>query len=463
MTQVFKTQVTFLYKKFNRGIQLVMGLKFFLQLVVVVFCISSTGWSAPAPVTGNPDDVPRAEGVSVSETAETEKDAKKPLQLSLSYTSEVMGPFAGGVKRKADFLGSLTVGADLDLERLLQLPQTQVLIQGLALHGGSPGNSIGDLQGASNIEAPRQIRLYQAWIQKTIGDDQFSLLAGVHDLNSEFYVTDASLLFVNSAFAIGPELTESGTVGPSIYPNPGLAARASARIIQDLSIRAGLYEAIPTDPQNPTSSKIRYSPSDGFLAIGQLEWKTEIRAQPTHVSMGYWAYTRKQEDLSEKEAPIAVVDPEAEAESEPAEGDAQRVRSQGIYATLNQKIYSEIEGRDPGLSSFFRIGWASPEANRLSGTLSLGLNYLGLFKGRELDELGLGISLSRASSHELRAQAQEKGDATQRQETVFELTYRAQFNSWLSVQPDLQWIVHPGLDPSLRNAWVGAARLSVSL
>ena len=36
-------------------------------------------------------------------------------------------------------------------------------------------------------------------------------------------------------------------------------------------------------------------------------------------------------------------------------------------------------------------------------------------------------------------------------ETSIELTYRAPINSWLTVQPDLQYIIHPGYDPAYKN------------
>ncbi len=36
-------------------------------------------------------------------------------------------------------------------------------------------------------------------------------------------------------------------------------------------------------------------------------------------------------------------------------------------------------------------------------------------------------------------------------ETNFELTYRARITSWLTVQPDIQYWIHPNMDPTLKN------------
>jgi len=48
-------------------------------------------------------------------------------------------------------------------------------------------------------------------------------------------------------------------------------------------------------------------------------------------------------------------------------------------------------------------------------------------------------------------------------ETVVELTYLYAARSWLSVQPSLQRIRHPGASPGLRDATVGLLRCEISL
>jgi porin len=41
-----------------------------------------------------------------------------------------------------------------------------------------------------------------------------------------------------------------------------------------------------------------------------------------------------------------------------------------------------------------------------------------------------------------------------RSETVLELTYRTQIGRFLAVQPNLQWVVNPGINPDLVDALV---------
>ena len=43
-----------------------------------------------------------------------------------------------------------------------------------------------------------------------------------------------------------------------------------------------------------------------------------------------------------------------------------------------------------------------------------------------------------------------------------ELTYLAQLRSWLAVQPDLQYVVNPGTDPTHKNALVTMLRFEIA-
>jgi porin len=47
-------------------------------------------------------------------------------------------------------------------------------------------------------------------------------------------------------------------------------------------------------------------------------------------------------------------------------------------------------------------------------------------------------------------------------EMVLEATYQAQINKWLSIQPDLQFIINPGGTRDLGNAAVIGGRVSIT-
>ena len=89
--------------------------------------------------------------------------------------------------------------------------------------------------------------------------------------------------------------------------------------------------------------------------------------------------------------------------------------------------------------------------------MNAGLTWTGLLESRPIDKLSFGVSVARAGSPFQAAFQAEQADgvgAVHRYETVFEATYRARVNEWLTVQPDVQYIVHPGFDPNLKNAFL---------
>ena len=86
----------------------------------------------------------------------------------------------------------------------------------------------------------------------------------------------------------------------------------------------------------------------------------------------------------------------------------------------------------------------------ISRYFDTGLHYKGLVKGRLEDILGLGFAFAYISD---RLKDREKDDwelnrpvdfRPSSYEAVVELTYLAQVTPWLKLQPDLQYIIHPG-------------------
>ncbi len=127
--------------------------------------------------------------------------------IAASYTGDLMRSVRGGLETGGTYLeqGELTFEFD----------QTQGgALEGLwayanALYNNSATFSdryAGDAQTASNIDAPRVLRIYEAWVDWRPGGALDSLRAGLHDLNAKFDTSDARSLFVNSSFGVGHDL-----------------------------------------------------------------------------------------------------------------------------------------------------------------------------------------------------------------------------------------------------------------
>ena len=112
------------------------------------------------------------------------------------------------------------------------------------------------------------------------------------------------------------------------------------------------------------------------------------------------------------------------------------------------------------LTAFAQLGLGDGRVNQIGGYVGGGLTLSAPLSSRPQDMVGLAVAAARNGSHFERAQATAGIPAAG--ETTIELTYLAQLGSWLSIQPDAQYVIHPSGTRVLRNATVLGLRVAVS-
>lgn len=401
-------------------------------------------------------------GVSLCQAGET-GGSESAMDFDLMYKADVMSTVSGGKKRGTEVLGNLDVKLMFDAEQLFDWRGASFFLHGLSSLGGKPNaRQAGTAQGIDNIEVnTNTAKLYEAWAQQLLWDDRASLLAGLYDLNSEFYVTDTSGLFLHPAPGIGSEFGQTGQNGPSIFPTTSVALRVKAQPDPSYYIQAAVLDGVPGDPDNPRGTHVQFNEGDGALVIaeggylrgdhGQVFLSDRDRDNKStepfgKYAVGAWYYTARFDDLTE-------VDGAGKA--------LRRNDNRGVYFLAEQSLYHEADDAQ-GLAAFLRYGVANADINRLDRSLYLGAVYTGLLPGREADQLGLSLGVAHNGSKYRQSQLSADTPA-QESETGMELTYRAQITPWLAVQPDIQYIVHPNTDPQLRNATVLGVRFEAAL
>jgi len=95
-------------------------------------------------------------------------------------------------------------------------------------------------------------------------------LIGRYDLNSEFYRLQLASLFLNSSFGIGPEFSQSGLEGPSIFPNTSVGARFAIKPIEEIVLRTAALDGVPVDRSNGT--RALFAQGDGVLAVTEAAY-----------------------------------------------------------------------------------------------------------------------------------------------------------------------------------------------
>ena len=352
-----------------------------------------------------------------------------PLSLELVYTADVWRAASGGVARGTRYLDNFDVLAEADLDALVGWKGATGFVYGLYNNGRSLNALMGDAQVASNIETGVQaFRVYEAWIDQKIGD-RASLRVGLYDLNSEFDALDAAALLMGSAHGIGTDFSQSGENGPSIFPVTSLAARVAVDLDPRWTVRAAVLDAVPGDPARPKRTAIRLSNGDGALLVGEVQRKLG----DGKLIAGYWRYT----------APFDRI-------------DGRRGRGNGgVYLRGEHHLSHEAGDAGQGLAGFFRLGIADGAINQFGGFASGGLTYAGAIPGRDEDRIGVAIATAFTSkSYRLATNAECA-------EIAVELTYRAPVTNFLTVQPNVQYVVGPNADPALRDALAFGFRVEI--
>ena len=399
--------------------------------------------AAPTPIQEpSPDPALPPHIRIIPDAAVQESEDRPAVDLSLVYTRDIWGNVRGGIRRGWRSLDNLDAALTVDAERALGWRGATLFAYGL--YNGGEGLSrelVGDIQGASNIETEVDaLRLYEAWLEQRFAADRASIKVGLFDLNSEFDVQDTGSLFVGSSHGIGPDFSQSGQNGPSIFPVTSLAVRADYRVSDRWLVRAALLDGLPSDPQRPRRTVIALGGGDGVLVVGEVEHRSgRLRAVA-----GYWRYTARFEEL----LPTAI-----------AGAPVERRGNDGIYVMADRK-FSATPGDPRGLSAWVRLGMADTDFNPLGVYLGGGLVYAGLFRDRPGDQAGLAVGLARFG-RPYRRSLEAQGRHSERSEVAFELTYRAALTDWLAIQPNVQYIADPGGDPALRDSILVGVRTQI--
>lgn len=358
--------------------------------------------------------------------------------LEVNYTAGVTGIVEGGADRAGRYLDNLDIVLDGDLEAAAGWRGAKLHAYVLNNSGGQPNDLVGSLQGVDNIEVSRQrLRLYELWIEQKFADDRASVLAGLYDLNSEFYSTEASGLLIAPPFGIGSEIAATGPNGPSIFPSTALAVRAR------FTGKAGAYGQFAVlnakastlgDPDGPNTNL-----NHGALVIGEAGVGDSWR-----VAVGAWRYTDKEDDIRD------VVG------GEPAQRTAQ-----GGYLLAELPLIDNGEDA-PAASAFLRVGVSDGDTTGFQGGWQAGVLVERVFADRPDSAFSIGIEqglLSRKGQANLR----DAGVDASSSESSIEIAYSDRIHPRVTLQPDLQLIRHPGGDRGQDVAVVVGLRATVEL
>jgi len=362
------------------------------------------------------------------------------IGLESGSTTDLLSTVSGGRTTAAAAIQNFSLVLGMDMERLMGWEGATLSLQGLGNEGATPGEDAGIAQGVSNIESYSNWRLYTATLEQQMLNGQASVLVGLYDLNSEFCVTENAVTFINPSFGIGYDIAQSGQNGPSIFPVTSLGVRVAVHPTESSYLQSVLLDAVPGDPERVTGTHVILGGNDGALSVTEAGY-TFGNASQLRIALGGWFYTNAWTNQFD-------------------ETDAASYANSGGYAIAEGLVYAAENTLGTTVAVFGRYGIADGRINRFDAAYCTGVTVKNLLQ--QDDNAGVAFTAVHNGSMFMKA-SRASGSSFASSEFVIEMLYRFQPLSWLTLQPDVQYVIAPDSNADARNVLVAGMRTQIGL
>ena len=380
------------------------------------------------------------------------------IQFGLQEQSEVWSNMSGGLRRGDTYVGLTNMNMALDLEKLAGWTGARFYVSAYQIHGRGPtANLVSNLQPVSNLEATRDTKLYQAFIEQTLFNGALVIRLGQEGANDQFMNSQYATLFLNSSFGFPPLAALTLPSGAPNYPLAAPFVRVQYQPTSQITLAGAVFSGDPAppgaqpDPQLRDAGGTAFRLNDHMLAFAELWYRINqedgATGLPGTYKLGAWYHSGHFADQFRDTAGLSLAAPASTGVPRDHTGDV------AVYAIADQMIWRATGSGPRGIGAFAEIMAAPPAYNVSNLFLAAGLNWTGPFEARDSDVLGVAVSWlgispdKRRLGDELAAQSGQgpgQGPGYANNETIIEATYLVQATPWLTLQPDLQLVLNPG-------------------
>jgi len=307
----------------------------------------------------------------------------------------------------------------MDLEKLLGIEGGAFFLHGW---GGWPdaegvdGHSVGSAWGTNALSVGnRGLDIVEVFYEGPLFSDNLTMAIGKLDFTGIFdaseYADDECCQFLNASLVDDPSIP---------FPAQGLGVVLNWSITDSWYLMGGVGDA-QADARETGFRTALHKEDYFFYAL-----ETGITAGNGTYRVGLWN------------------DPQPKTNSNGSKNYRDDV---GVYTSCDWLVYEEDPGIEDGqgLGVFARYGYAPSRKNDVTNFFSAGLQYQGMFDGRDDDVFGMayahGVFANSASS-----------TYPEDYESVFEAYYNAQVTPWFVFGPSIQYVANPGGSNTAKDA-----------
>lgn len=395
--------------------------------------------------------------------------AKKGIDFEFFYIGSMPTNMSGGIKEGTVYQGALLLAFDLDTGKLGGWSGGHFHASSVWLEGRPFSQDfVGDLNKTNLVDFPSSFRLWEVWYSQSLFDDKLLVKVGQMSVDRDFIVPElynnlASINFLNQTFFYPtlafnlydiPGFPKGDHALPST-PYGSLGALVRWQPTPSFYAQAAVYDGNPD--LGSSGTEMNLSDNEGALIYFELGYKVnqgkDATGLPGSYKVGGYYHT---DDFYDLKGTIGGLYGFASPKPQVHSGNY------GGYFLAEQMLFREQQKSDPaqqGLIGFFRVAGAPSDRNLTEFGIDGGLVYKGLIPSRDYDTIGFGASYLQISDDLRNAQRIANkvvpgSFVVADSETVFEVNYKAQIAAWWTLQPSVQYVLHPGGSKAIPDAWV---------
>ncbi len=378
---------------------------------------------------------------------------KRGIKLRAGFTTESAANPIGGKRQSARYTQQVDFGGDLDLSRLVDDPGAKVQITFTDRVGRSlSADAIGNLFAVQQLYgAGQNFRIVELNYQQSLFADKLNLELGWSPAGDYFASLPVFCDFQNG-FICGHPNPMTTNSGAHNYPVGQWGARVRVSPTRQFYVQTGLYQANPDEGNKDKGLDLSFS-STGVLIPFEVGWLPGNRTgkYPGIYKIGTYYNSSNTPDVLE----------DIHGHSAGFTGAPFLMHSGrfGAYGMADQVI--ERDASDT--KRFLRIGAIGGIADRATAIyryfVAAGGVRQGTFKHRDADFISVLFAYAQINPRLTQYQQDRNVVAPgsvgiQTYESIAEIDYNVQIATWLSVRPNVQYVIRPGGTGKIPNVIV---------
>jgi porin len=389
------------------------------------------------------------------------KLADRGIVLQLDYTTESVWNVSGGRRRGADYAHQIGLSADIDWGKLAGIPgfSTHTIFVNRAGRNAS-ADYIGDpviqaqeIYGAGFDVGAKLVFFYG---EEKLWGDKVDLAAGRLAVGADFAASPLYCNFMTLTICGHPRALTSNQ-GFTDWPTASWGGRIRVRPAHDVYLMAGLYESKPFPPGGRTGLDWSTRTATGESIPVELAWEPVLAGGhlPGHYKVGMVYDTSRFPDFFDD----AAGQPQVITATPPR---MHRGRT-SVWVTADQMLRRNGPGQNDGLIVLAAYAHNSPDISLFEHFVWAGLLDRGFWRARPNDQLGLAVTYYKVSpsltaretlQQTLNLPFTEGEFGVQSDAVVLEANYSIAVWRGVSVQPQIEYFIHPGGQRVVPNAFV---------